>query len=52
MREDMESELDEDITEAFLLRSANDGVIEGCGDAWEISTRIMQWRNWYEDGGM
>jgi hypothetical protein len=42
MSEDVESELDEDITEAFLLRSAKDGWKEGCGEAWETSTRIMQ----------
>ena len=42
MKED-ESELDDDdMTEAFLLRSANDGWKGDCDDAWETSTRIMQ----------
>jgi hypothetical protein len=43
MREDMESELeDEDITDAFLLRSAKDGGKDGSGGARETSTRIME----------
>lgn len=43
MREDMESELeDEDMTDAFLLRSAKDGGKEGSGGARETSTRIME----------
>jgi hypothetical protein len=43
IREDVESELDDDdMTEAFLLRSAKEGGKEGSGDAWETSTRIMQ----------
>lgn len=43
MREDVESELDEDeITEAFLLRSASESGKEGSADGWATSTRIIQ----------
>ena len=43
MREGVESELEEDdITEAFLLRSASDDGKGGSANGWETSTRIIQ----------
>lgn len=42
MSEDVESELEEeDMTEAFLLKSASDGGKEGSGEGRGASTRII-----------